>query len=87
MDFLKYPYLSEKTVHIFVSKGFPYTKNLSDQMIERGVSFLGTYFLAIPLKNLDSLLFDFSIVGQYLYLMTISHLVLQAVHLPFQEVP
>ena len=87
MDFLKYPYLSEKTVHIFIDKGFFYAKNLPDHMIERGISFLGTYFLASFLKNLDSLLFHFSIVGLYLYLMTISYLVQQAVHLQFQGVP
>ena len=87
MDFLKYPYLSEKTVHIFVSKEFPYTKNLSDKMIERGISVLGTYILISFLKSLDSLMFHFSIAGQYLYLMTTSYLVPQAVHLQFQEVP
>ena len=51
MDFLKYPYLSEKTVHIFMVRAFHIQKNLSDQMIARGVSFLGTYLLPVPLRT------------------------------------
>ena len=87
MDFLKYPYLSEKTVHIFIGKGFPYAKKPLRPHDRKRRFIFRNLLISSSLKNLYSLMFHFSIVGLYLYLMTISYLVPQAVHLQFQEVP